>query len=70
MAQTLLCPDYVAWTMRDGNVMCGKVRDKMYGTVYIVRVDGSQCSIDESRLHPASCDEVEAACRFFATIGK
>lgn len=65
-----LCAGYVAWNMFDGNVMCGKVRDKMYGTVYITRVDGSQCSVDASRLRPATCNDVDAACRFFGTIGK
>jgi hypothetical protein len=60
---------YVAWTMRDGNTMCGQVTDRIGNTLYVVRVDGGSCTISADQTRPADCDDVDAACRFFARIG-
>jgi hypothetical protein len=66
----MLCPNYVAWTMLDGCVMAGQIVDSAFGTLHVRRVDGGMCSIAASKTHPATCDEVDEACRFFAMIGR
>jgi len=63
-------PDYIAWTMLDGNVMCGRITGKFGTTLYVTRVDGGTCTVPARWARPASCNDVEAACRFFALIGK
>lgn len=62
--------DKVAWTMADGNIMAGTVRDLGFGSAHITRVDGGSCRVQESQLRIATIDDIEAAYSFFATIGK
>lgn len=55
----------VAWTMFDGNTMAGVVTFVGLDTFLVRRVDGGMCEVAKSLTHPASSNEVLAACRFF-----
>ena len=63
----------VAWTMLDGNTMCGIVEDYWdYGSaiVYVGRIDGGVCEVKRSELRPATLEDFQAAAAFFRDIGK
>lgn len=57
--------DKVAWQLLDGATMTGTITGKGYSDYYVERVDGSQCSINASKLRAATPDDIESACRFF-----
>lgn len=59
-----------AWTMLDGNTMCGRIESQNWGTAHVVRIDGGTCTIDVQRLRPATPEDMRLALAFFANIGK
>ena len=61
---------YVAWTMLDGNVMAGRVEYEGYDTCNVHRVDGSLVTVKTDRLRPATESDVNAAIRFYQTLGR
>ena len=62
--------EFIAWRMRDGNTMAGRITDRIGNSLYVTRVDGGSCRIDAEETHPATYAEVMAAIDFFRTIGK
>ena len=63
-------PDYIAWNMLDGHVMCGRITGRFGTTLYVTRVDGVACTIRASWARDATMNDIEAACQFFRDIGK
>lgn len=60
----------VAWTMLDGNTMCGRVTAVYFGRLHVTRFDDGTCTIDAERVRPATDSDITSAFRFFANIGK
>lgn len=62
--------DQIAWNMRDGNVMTGTITQMWADTFTVKRVDGGICSVKRDKVRAATYDDVMAAVKFFAEIGK
>jgi hypothetical protein len=57
----------IAWTMFDKNVMTGQIIDNGYGYFMVRRVDGSICTVDQSKVRVATLDDIDASIAFYTT---
>jgi len=66
----MIMAEYVAWTMLDGNTMCGKVVEQIGKTTSVRRIDGTCVNVNENMLRLATTEDVDGAIDFYRTLGQ